>query len=84
MGFFPTSSAWDCIPRQCLYGPRVPNSRHKPAADRPAPAPEPARLQAPLARLLRPLVRLLVRGGVTFPALTELLRELYVLSLIHI
>jgi hypothetical protein len=44
----------------------------------PNPAPEPARLQAPLARLLRPLVRLLVRSGVTFPALTELLRELYV------
>lgn len=37
-----------------------------------------ARLQAPLARLLRPLVRLLVRSGVTFPVVTELLRELYV------
>lgn len=36
------------------------------------------RLQAPLARLLRPLVRLLVRSGVTFPALVDLLRELYV------
>ena len=31
-----------------------------------------------LARLLRPLVGLLIRAGVTFPALTELLRELYV------
>ncbi len=40
--------------------------------------PEGSRLQAPLARLLRPLVRLLVRSGVTFPALTDLLRELYV------
>lgn len=39
---------------------------------------EPARLHAPLARLLRPLVRLLIRTGVTFPMLTELLRELYV------
>ena len=37
-----------------------------------------SRLQAPLARLLRPLVRLLVRSGVTFPALCDLLRELYV------
>jgi hypothetical protein len=37
-----------------------------------------ARLQAPLARLLRPLVHLLVRAGITFPALTDLLRELYV------
>ena len=40
--------------------------------------PDAARLQAPLARLLRPLVRLLVRSGVTFPALCDLLRELYV------
>src|SRR4028119_35271 len=39
---------------------------------------EPANLQAPLARLLRPLVRLLIRSGITFPAVTELLRELYV------
>jgi hypothetical protein len=36
------------------------------------------KLQAPLARLLRPLVRLAIRSGVTFPALAELLRELYV------
>ena len=41
-------------------------------------APEAARLQAPLARLLRPLVRLLVRAGITFPAICDLLRELYV------
>ena len=41
-------------------------------------APEAARLQAPLARLLRPLVRLLVRAGITFPAVCDLLRELYV------
>jgi hypothetical protein len=31
-----------------------------------------------LARLLRPLVRLAIRSGVTFPALADLLRELYV------
>ena len=37
-----------------------------------------AKLHAPLARLLRPLVRLLIHSGVTFPALCELLRELYV------
>jgi hypothetical protein len=40
--------------------------------------PEPQRLQGPLARLLRPLVRLLIRCGVTFPILADLLRELYV------
>lgn len=37
-----------------------------------------AKLQSPLARLLRPLVRLAIRSGVTFPALADLLRELYV------
>lgn len=36
------------------------------------------RLQAPLARLLRPLVRMLVRSGIPFPALCDLLCELYV------
>jgi hypothetical protein len=39
---------------------------------------DPAKLHAPLARLLRPLVRLLIRSGITFPMLAELLRELYV------
>lgn len=36
------------------------------------------RLQSPIARLLRPLVRLFIRSGFTFPGLVELLRELYV------
>jgi hypothetical protein len=40
--------------------------------------PSGAKLHAPLARLLRPLVRLLIKAGVTFPALCELLRELYI------
>jgi hypothetical protein len=40
--------------------------------------PEGANLHAPVARLLRPLVRLFVARGITFPALTTLLRELYV------
>ena len=40
--------------------------------------PEAARLQLPLARLLRPLVVLFIRCGITFPALCDLLRELYV------
>ncbi len=39
---------------------------------------EPGKLQPSLARLLRPLVRLLIRSGITFPALVDLLRELYV------
>lgn len=40
--------------------------------------PEGTALHAPVARLLRPLVRLFVARGITFPALTNLLRELYV------
>ena len=36
------------------------------------------KLYPPLARLLRPLVRLCIRAGMTFPALCQLLRELYV------
>jgi len=39
---------------------------------------EAAKLQAPLVRMLRPLVRLLIRSGLTFPTLVDLLRELYV------
>ncbi len=37
-----------------------------------------AKLHAPLARLLRPLVRLCIHSGMTFPALVQLLRELFV------
>ena len=44
----------------------------------PATPPDAARLQRPLARLLRPLVRLFIRCGITFPALCDLLREMYV------
>jgi hypothetical protein len=40
--------------------------------------PDAARVAPAIARLLRPLVRLCIRGGITFPALTQLLRELYV------
>jgi len=47
----------------------------KPASHQPIAA---DRLQAPLARLLRPLVRLCIRSGMTFPALAQLLRELFV------
>ena len=43
-----------------------------------APAPTADKLYPPLARLLRPLVRLCIRAGMTFPALCQLLRELYV------
>ena len=49
--------------------------RSKPASHQPIAA---ASLRAPLARLLRPLVRLCIRGGMTFPALAQLLRELFV------
>jgi hypothetical protein len=43
-----------------------------------APPPDAGRLHQPLARLLRPLVRFLIRCGVPHPALSDLLRELYV------
>ncbi|MGN6095367.1 MAG: DUF6502 family protein [Bosea sp. (in: a-proteobacteria)] len=43
-----------------------------------APGPTAEKLYPPLARLLRPLVRLCIRAGMTFPALSQLLRELYV------
>ena len=44
----------------------------------PSRPPSPELLLKALARLLRPLVRLLIRGGVTFPVLADLLRGLYV------
>jgi uncharacterized protein DUF6502 len=47
----------------------------KPASHQPNAA---ANLHAPLVRLLRPLVRLCIRSGMTFPALAQLLRELFV------
>ena len=40
--------------------------------------PPPSRLLSALARLLRPLVRLQIRAGVTFPLFADLLRSLYV------
>ncbi|MBR0753913.1 hypothetical protein JQ604_17145 [Bradyrhizobium jicamae] len=52
-----------------------------PKGPRTKPASQPigaAQLHTPLARMLRPLVRLCIRGGMTFPALTQLLRELFV------
>jgi Family of unknown function (DUF6502) len=42
------------------------------------PPPAPGLVTAALAHLLRPIVRLLIRAGVTFPDLSDLLRELYV------
>jgi hypothetical protein len=39
---------------------------------------QPGALLRPVRRLLRPLVRLLIEGGVTYPVLAELLRGLYV------
>lgn len=47
-------------------------------SESPPGAPGGPQLHGPVARLLRPLVRLLIKSGVTFPALCELLRELYV------
>lgn len=39
---------------------------------------QPDALLRPVRRLLRPLVRLLIQGGVTFPVVADLLRSLYV------
>jgi len=46
-------------------------------SDRPSAAAPPP-LAGPLRRLLRPLVRLLMQSGITFPVLADLLRSLYV------
>ena len=47
----------------------------KPASHRPIAA---STLRVLMARLLRPLVRLCIRSGMTFPAFAQLLRELFV------
>ncbi|HYZ61827.1 MAG TPA: DUF6502 family protein [Acetobacteraceae bacterium] len=49
----------------------------EPSRSRPVPPPSDLLLRA-VARLLRPLVRLLIQAGVGFPALADLLRTLYV------
>jgi len=46
-------------------------------------APAPEALIKPLARLLRPLVRLLIRSGLTFPAVAEVLRGVFVDVAVH-
>jgi hypothetical protein len=73
----------------CLFPTKCPwypadtrrNTRISPAQDQPYPPPE--QLIAPLRHLLRPLVRLLLRSGITFPVLADLLRSLYVDVAIH-
>jgi hypothetical protein len=61
--------------RRYSFAMNANSRRSKPASHQPIAA---ASLHAPLARLLRPLVRLCIRGGMTFPALAQLLRELFV------
>lgn len=53
------------------------------AIDQYSPAPAPEALLKPLARLLRPLVRLLIRSGLTFPAVAEVLRGVFVDVAVH-
>lgn len=67
---------WAVFPHDLCYvaEPRSPHPIPDPAS-RPPP---PDALLRPLARLLRPLVLLLIRSGVTFPVLADLLRALYV------
>ncbi len=57
------------MPQSDIVPPSTPGTPSPPGA---------ANLQPPLNRLLRPLVRLLIRCGVTFPAISDTLRELYV------
>jgi hypothetical protein len=45
--------------------------------DRPRPPP-PDLLMRPLARLLRPLVRLLIQSGITFPVFADMVRGLFI------
>src|SRR5262249_51642842 len=68
---------WDCVPRgdaaTFFYESKIPHIEAALAA-----ADRYFELHMPMARLLRPLVRLCIRSGMTFPALAQLLRELFV------
>ena len=61
----------------CGYSKRLTTVLMSPAPNA-SRTPPPDLLARASVRLLRPLVRLLIRGGVTFPVLAELLRGLYV------
>jgi Family of unknown function (DUF6502) len=63
------------VRRSYNFAMNAKSSKPKPASQQPIAA---ANLHTPLARLLRPLVRLCIRSGMTFPALAQLLRELFV------
>ncbi|MGI4793611.1 MAG: DUF6502 family protein, partial [Janthinobacterium lividum] len=70
--------------QSCERMPRTP-APEDPSEASSGPASQPDRrtldsatLLGSLTRVLRPLVRLLIRGGVTFPMLSDLLRTLYV------
>lgn len=73
---FPTSiPVWAFVPHSCK-----PRREHiaKPMAPPPSFTLQSGALLRPVRRLLRPLVRLLIQGGVTYPVLADLLRSLYV------
>lgn len=65
-----TSITWDCFPRDFLYLVAMSRDLRHP--------PDPGLLQAQVLRLMRPLVRLMIGAGVTFPAFTDLVRKVYV------
>ena len=72
VGIFPTSIVCGIVAHATRsYSAEVPHS----SKDAPF---EASKLQSALARLLRPLVGLFVRRGIMFPAVSDLLRELYV------
>src|SRR3954447_10041360 len=82
---------WEKVPRQanfigCGYFSHIQDvirnattsvRRGMQAVDRPQPLPPAALLRA-VRRLLRPLVRLMMGGGITFPIVADLLRGLFV------
>ncbi len=71
MGLFPTK-------RGCYnLATRRMTPISNPSPDRPRPPP-PDLLMRPLARLLRPLVRLLIQSGITFPVFADMVRGLFV------
>ena len=75
MGAFPTSTlTWVLFPLLAIVLGGGRSTIISTAITPPPPAP----LLRALTRLLRPLVRLLIRSGLTFPILADLLRTLYV------
>jgi len=78
VGNFPTSTlVWAFVPHFFKLADE-PAAELTRMAQTPSFTLQPDALLRPVRRLLRPLIRLLIQGGVTFPAVADLLRSLYV------